>query len=239
MGLFDKLKNAIDTATDAINKSIESSQSTNDPLADPKVKEYFNIIYDMRMSLGWFGEESSEVNSRAKKYIELILGEACDVECFVKAVDLINLSNTDYPKTALEKQMVDYRKSLYPEYVARNYKSIYGFNIKAICEACYAELLADIKSKYEAMLNAIDDDDDCEYFDDGLKKYILDKYCGTEDSSVVKDCLCVAIMDSFFEGNETTKNIISDLMEDEEDSSLSESLDPEKIATVINNFLNS
>ena len=46
-------------------------------------------------------------------------------------------------------------------------------------------------------------------------------------------------MDSFFEGNETTKNIISDLMEDEEDSSLSESLDPEKIATVINNFLNS
>ena len=79
MGLFDKLKNAIDTATDAINKSIESSQSINDPLADPTVKEYFNIIYDMRMSLGWFGEESSEVNSRAQKYIELVLGEACDV----------------------------------------------------------------------------------------------------------------------------------------------------------------
>lgn len=228
MGLFDKLKNIMNTSSDE-----------GDPLQDEIVKKYYDIIYDMRMSLGWFGKESAELNSRAKKYIELILDGTCDEECFVKAVELINLSNTDYPKTKLEKQMVDYRKSLYSEYVARDYKSIYGLDIKTICEACYPELLFEIKSKYEEMLNAIDDDESCEYFDDGLRKYILYKYCNTQDSAVVRDCLYVAIMDSFFEENETTKEILSELLEDEEDESLSESIDAEKIAAVVDNYLNS
>lgn len=238
MGLFDKFKSAIDTAAAAINKSIESSQNAKDPLQDEIVKKYYDIIYDMRMSRGWFGKEIADLNSRAKRYVELVLGGACDVDRFVKAVELINLSNTDHPNTNFEKQMVDYRKSLYQEYKAREYESAYGFDIKTICEACYAELLAEIKSKYEAMLNVIDEDESCEYFEDGLKKYVLDKYRDTQDLSVVKDCLCVAIMDSFFEGNETTKEVVFELLESEEDESLSESIDLKEIATVVYNFIN-
>lgn len=242
MGLFDKLKGAVDIAKDTINKAIESMQEENisadveDPLQDEIVKKYYDIIYDMRMSLGWFGEESSEVNSRAQKYIELVLDEAYDEERFVKAVELINLSKTDYPKNKFEEKMVNYRKSLYPAYATRDYKSIYGFDLKTVCEACYAELLAEIKSKYWAMLDAIEDDESCENFDDFLRKYIFDIYRGGQDSSVVKDCLSVAIMDSFFEGNEITKGVLSELSIDKEEE-LSESMSPEEIATLVSSYL--
>lgn len=226
MGLFDKLKNIMNTSSDA-----------GDPLQDEIVKKYFDIIYDMRTSRGWFEPEIADANSRAKKYIEFVLGETCDESRFAKAVELINLSRTDYPNTKLEKQMVDYRKSLYQEYKARDYKSAYGIDIKAACEACYGELLAEVKSKYEAMLNAIVDDDSCESFDDGISKYILNQYRGTQDLSVAKDCICVVITDSFFEGNEATKKIVFALLENEEDENLSESMDPEGIATVVHNYI--
>ena len=225
MGLFDKLKNIMN-----------ASSNEGDPLQDEIVKKYFDIIYDMRTSRGWFETEIADANSRAKKYVELVLGGACDEDRFVKAVELINLSNTDYPNTKLGKQMVEYRKSLYQEYKAREYKSVYGFDLKTVCEACYKELLADIKSKYEAMLNVIDSDENCEYFDDGLEKYILDKYRDTQDLSVVKECVCVVIMDSFFAGNEYTRKIVSELLENE-DEDLSESMDSEEIATAVYNFI--
>ena len=228
MGLFDKLKNIMN-----------ASSNEGDPLQDEIVKKYFDIIYDMRTSRGWFGTEIADANSRAKKYVELVLGGACDKDRLLKAVELINLSNTDYPNTKIEKQMVDYRKALYQEYKAREYKSVYGFDLKTVCEACYKELLIDIKSKYEAMLNVIDDDEDCEYFDDGLEKYILDEYLDAQDLSAVKDCACVAIMDSFVEGNEATKKIVFELLENEEYENLSESMDLEEIATAVHNFINS
>ena len=203
MGLFDKLKNIMN-----------ASSNEGDPFQDEIVKKYFNIIYDMRMSHGWFGTdgtESADLNSGAKRYIELVLGETCDEGRFVKAVELINLSRTDYPNTKLEKRMVDYRNSLYEEYKTRDYKSAYGVDIKRACEACYSELLAEIKSKYEAAIVA---DDDCKTFNDVIKKYLLDPYRDPEcydfyiDSQVVKDCICVAIMDSFFEGNEFTQKVV-------------------------------
>ena len=223
MGLFDKLKNIMN-----------ASSNEGDPLQDEIVKKYFDIIYDMRTSRGWFETEIADANSRAKKYIELVLGETCDEARFVKAVELINLSRTDYPNTKLEKQMVDYRKSLNKEYVARDYKSAYGVDIKRACEACYSELLAEIKSKYEAAIVA---DDDCKSFNDIIRKYILNQYRDTQDSSVVKDCSCVAIMDSFFEGNEFTQKIVLQLLEKEEDESLCESIDSEEVATAISSFL--
>lgn len=232
MGLFDKLKNIMNT-----------SSNEGDPLQDEIVKKYFDIIYDMHMSRGWFGidgTESADLNSRAKKYVELVLGGACNKERFVKAVELINLSNTDYPKTKPEKQLVDYCKPLYQEYKARDYKSAYGVDIKSACEACYPELLAEIKAKYEAAIVA---DDNCKSFNEVIEKYLLDPYRDPEcydfyiDSQVVKDCICVAIMDSFFEGNEFTQKVVLQLLEKEEDESLCESIDSEEVATAISSFL--
>jgi len=97
--------------------------------------------------------------------------------------------------------------------------------------------LAEVKSKYEAMLNAIVDDDSCESFDDGISKYILNQYRGTQDSSVVKDCICVAMMNSFIEGKEYTRQIVFELLEKEDDEDLSESMDSEEIATAVYNFI--
>lgn len=226
MGLFDKLKNIMNTSSEA-----------SDPLQDETVKKYYDIIYDMRTSRGWFGVEKADVNSRAKKYVELILGEACNEEHFVKAVELINLSRNDHPINKFEIQLVNYRNSLYEEYKARDYKSTYDFDLKTICATCYAELLAEIKSNYESMLNVIEDDESCECLEDGLKKYIFDKHRDTQDSSVVKDCLCIAITDSFVEGNEATKEIVFELLENEEDENLSENIDLEHITTVISDFI--
>ena len=229
MGLFDKLKNIMNT-----------SSNEGDPLQDEIVKKYFNIIYDMRMSRGWFETEIADANSRDKRYIEFVLGETCDEGRFVKAVELINLSRTDYPNTKLEKRMVDYRNSLYEEYKARDYKSAFGVDIKRACEACYPELLAEIKSKYEAAIVA---DDDCKSFNDVVKKYLFDPYRNPEgydfciDSDIIKDCICVAIMDSFFEGNKFTQKVVLQLLEKEEDESLCESIDSEEVATAISSFL--
>ena len=49
MGLLDKLKNILNTSSDE-----------GDPLQDETVKKYFNIIYDMRTSRGWFETEIAD-----------------------------------------------------------------------------------------------------------------------------------------------------------------------------------
>ena len=222
MGLFDKLKNMMNASSDA-----------GAPLQDEIVKKYFNIIYDMRTSRGWFGIETADANSRAKKYVEFVLGGPCDEARLTKAVELIKLSRTDNPITKLEKQVVDYRKSLFQEYKARHYKSAYGVDMKTAYKVCYEELLSDVKSKYAVMLNV---DQDCEYFDDALKKHILDQY-EPYRSSLVKDCICIAITDSFFDGNKTTKEVVLELLENEEDERLCDTTNPETIAAVVHNFI--
>ena len=40
MGLFDKLKEVVNTAADSINKAMEESKNAKDPLGDPAVKKY-------------------------------------------------------------------------------------------------------------------------------------------------------------------------------------------------------
>ena len=229
MGLLDKLKNILNTSSDE-----------GDPLQDEIVKKYFDIIYDMRTSRRWFEPEIADANSRAKKYIEFVLGETCDEGRFAKAVELINLSRTDYPNTKLEKRMVDYRKSLYQEYKARDYKSAYGVDIKSACEACYSELLAEIKAKYEAAIVA---DDNCNSFNEVIGKYLFDPYRDPKsykfyiNSSVIKDCICVTMVNSFFEGNEFTRNIVFQLLKKEADENVCESVDSEEIATAVSSFL--
>ena len=200
MGLFDKLKNA--------------SSGGGDPLRDEIVKKYYDTIFDMRMSLGWYGKESADINSRGKKYIELVHGEKCDEGRFIKAVELFNLSNTDYPKTKLEIRMVDYRKSLYAEFKARGRQSSYALDKKTIYEACYSDFLDEVKTAYEAILNVIGDDVTCKHFGEGLNKLIFDKYRETYDSEIIKCCINIAVVDKFFEGNETTCALLFELLVD-------------------------
>ena len=94
MGFLDKFKNAIGTATDVINKSLDSASdainnsfqntpSVKNLLSDPIEKQYYDITYGLMKTIG-------EANYDAiKKYIEYQLGSPCDeiklqnsLECF-------------------------------------------------------------------------------------------------------------------------------------------------------------
>jgi len=81
MGLFDKLKSAIDTAADAVNKSIASSQNAKDPLGDPAVKKYYEVAYGLMKSI-----DRVTVNA-IRKHIEHQLGEPCDETILQKALE--------------------------------------------------------------------------------------------------------------------------------------------------------
>ena len=51
MGLFDKLKDVVNTAADSINKAMEESKNAKDPLGDPAVKKYYEVAYGLMKSI--------------------------------------------------------------------------------------------------------------------------------------------------------------------------------------------
>lgn len=81
-------------------------------LKDETVKKYYEMIYGMRNSAAWGGKESAEGNSCAHRYVEFMLGGPCDEAKLKDAVELINTSRTDYPKSKLENQLKEYNKEL-------------------------------------------------------------------------------------------------------------------------------
>ena len=72
MGLFDKLKEVVNTAADSINKAMEESKNAKDPLGDPAVKKYYEVAYGLMKSI-----DRVTVNA-IRKHIEHQLGEPCD-----------------------------------------------------------------------------------------------------------------------------------------------------------------
>lgn len=224
MGLFDKLKNAIDTATDTINKAIESVQgenvsNQNTPPLDEIVKNYYEIIYWMKGNLSWYGKETTDENSRARKYIELMIGEPCDEEKFITAVEMTNMGTINTPKTILEKQIKDLKEKLSSELKAIIDKRKEGLSEEADslykykCETekayrvCYENLISQIKADYDMILDVIKDNVNCEHFIQGFNKRILEKY--EKDYFEHLDiCVYIVISDSFFEGNPVTKELL-------------------------------
>lgn len=199
MGLFDKLREVVNTVVD-------STQGTSDPLSDDVVKKYYEMIYGMRTSLAWSGNESTDENSRARRYVEFLLGEACDDEKFKKAVELTNLSRTDYPKNKLEEQLKAFNKTL------KELKK-YGCETETAYNVCYKELVAEFKSEYNMILDVIKDDVNCKLFGQGLYKRIYEKY-DKLDSVTRNDITFIVIANSFYEGNTITRKVVLDYLLD-------------------------
>lgn len=200
MGLFDKLREVVNTVVD-------STQGTSDPLSDDVVKKYYEMIYGMRTSLTWSGNESADENSRARRYVEFLLGESCDNEKFKKAVELINLSRTDYPKTKLEEQLKAFNKSLKEE-------KKYGCKMDIAYNVCYKELVEEFQSEYDRIIDVIKDDVNCKLFGQGIRKRIHEKYVEKIGYSMTEDITQIVIANSFLEGNSVTRKVVLDYLLD-------------------------
>ena len=137
MGLFDKI----------FQKS---------PLEDVTVKKYYEIIYWMERNYGWGGKESTDKNSRARRYIELVIGELCDEEKFKSAVELINAPKIYTPKnkTQVQQFLLDDRIN----YVCpANYKenSYLDRIVKLIIKStCLVSELSELEEKQTAVAEA-------------------------------------------------------------------------------------
>ena len=190
MGLFDKLRDTVDNAKNSINKAIESAQNANDPLSDPVVKQYFEIICGMRNTFLSTGPETVTGNEKAKKYIEYFLGTSCDREKLERALELYNLSRNDYPTQKAEIIVSDFRKSLTKStrYQLNRYQAHKKFCQRQI-EMSTAEL--------NQIIDVIKDNANYRFFSQGLSKMHCD--------SIVKD---IVIANSFCEGNPITRKVV-------------------------------
>lgn len=223
MGLFDKLKEAVNTVVDTVKETAQGINDSNQgvPPLDEETKKYYEIIYWMRTNQRWYGKESTDENSRARKYIEFMLGEPCNEESFKKAVELTNLGHNYYPSNTKDKLGIELnaldnklnnelaevnnklRQGLYEEA-----ESLYKYNCDSekAYRVCYSQLIEEIKALYNGILNVIKDNVECEHFIEGFNKRILEKF--QKEYEHIDMCMYIVISDSFFEENPITKKLL-------------------------------
>lgn len=168
-------------------------------LADDTVKKYYEIIYGLRSSTTWGGKESAESNSCARRYVEFILGGPCDEAKLKDAVELINMSFTEYPKTKLENQLKEYNKEL------KGLKK-YTCDRFTVYKVCFPNLLEEVKLKYANVLDVVKDYNDVNHFCYGIDKQLSESE--PWKNNLMRDCFFMAMRDSLLEGNPITiKNL--------------------------------
>lgn len=182
MGLFDKLLKA------------KPEAKPGNPLADPVVKQYFEIICGMRSSFLSSGEEPVSGNARAKKYLEYFLGTPCDTEKLKQALVLYNQSRTDYPTNDIESVLSNFRKSL------KN-STTYRLERYEAANLFLQDEIAAATIEYDKVLDVIKDNVNYKHFSQGLDNM---SFGGT-----IKD---IVISTSFLDGNTITKKLVFDYL---------------------------
>ena len=195
MGLFDKLREAVNTVVDTV---MDSTQSTSDPLADEVVKKYFEIIWSMRQSFLASEPEPVNDNIRAKRYVEYFLGEACDEEKLKTTLELCNRSLTDYSTDKTTQMLSDFRKEL-----GRNKPTKYMCGRYEAYKLFCPEEIEDTMVEYNKVLEVIKDNVKHAHFAQGIKKINRDRAL-----------IHIAIDNSFHAGNTVTKQIVLDYFHD-------------------------
>ena len=170
-------------------------------LKDETVKKYYEIIYGMLRNTTWYGNESADEDSRAHKYVEYVLGGPCDEKKLKDAVELINISRTNYPSTKLENELKEYNKEL-------RTLNKYTCDRLTAYKVCYPELVEEVKLKYNQILDVVKDYDDVKHFCFGIHKQISESESWKQD--LVNDCFYISMRDSLLEGNPVTiKNLFT------------------------------
>lgn len=170
-------------------------------LKDETVKKYYEIIYGIQCSTTWGGNVSADEDSHAHKYVEYVLGGPCDEKKLKDAVELINISRTDYPRTKLENELKEYNKEL-------RTLNKYTCDRPTAYKVCYPELVEEVKLKYNQILDVVKDYDDVKHFCNGINKQIYESELWKQD--LVRDCFHIAMSESLYEGNPiTVKNLFT------------------------------
>ena len=197
MGFFDKLRDTVNTAKESINKAMEAAQNANDPLSDPVVKKYFEIICGMRHSFLATGPaflatgpEPVTENVLAKKYVEYFLGEACDEQKLQKTLELYNISRTEFPNDKTEEILSDFRKSL------RN-STNYTLGYYEAHKIFYQDEIKETEVAYDKILDVIRDNVNYKLFTQGVRSL-------GKNSALIN----IAIANSFNNGNPITQQIV-------------------------------
>ena len=203
MGLFDKLKSAIDTVVDTVK---DSAQGGSDPLQDETIKKYYEIIYGMQLSTGR-GYLAPKENIIAKRYVEFYLEQPCDETKLEKALELCNSTLGTIPNNKLEEQLYEFNKELKAakKYVCKKTE------LYRICEP---EVITEIKAEYDKILNIVKDNINHAIFAEGLTKKIREKYSCVNDSMKADYLTYIAIADSFIDGNSITQKLVLEYLFD-------------------------
>ena len=205
MGLLDKLRSAINLVEkklQEINLSVSTSNASvlneakaENPLADEKIKKYFEIICNMKNSLPKF-EDAAIEKEKAKKYIEYFLEGVCDEEKLENALALYHVSNVTYPSNEIEKELR--RASMEVEE-----KGTYRLGkIKARKLFCQEEI-ATAMQEYNKILEVIKDNVNYLHFSQGMRKMECDY-----------TIQLIVIADSFCSGNPITQKLIIEYLID-------------------------
>ena len=189
MGLFDKLK-------ETVNSAKESVQSVSDPLADPIVKKYFEIICGMRHTFLATGPEKVSGNETAKKYVEYFLESPCDEERLENALSLYNLSRNDSPNNKSEMILSDFRKSLSE---STTYRLNRYYATMLFCREEVTMALMDFNN----ILDVISDNVNYKHFSQGMEKMQYNR--------TIKN---IVITESFCGGKSITRELVLEYLKD-------------------------
>ena len=204
MGLFDKLRSAIDFVE---NKLQDMNQNTTlpsanhafeeelaDPLADETVKKYFEILCGTgRNYRKW--DEFPMAELRAKRFVEYFLNDACDEELFEKAKELFERSDS-YNSSEEDSKLRKYAK-------AAAQSGAYCMDEReAYRKFCQEEIDA-ATVEYNNVLEVIKDNVNYTHFSQGLSKMNCDY--------TIK---MIVISDSFYSGNPITQELIKQYLID-------------------------
>lgn len=196
---------------------------------DETTKLYYEIMYWMRYNNAWYRtKESTEENSRARRYIELVLNEKCDEEKLTRAVELINMDKNSTPKTKLEKrakelkyQLDDETKIISDKYWKGSREEAdslckYKLDKEEVYRVCYKELINELKEDYYTILNTIKKNVNCKHFVEGFNQQIKEKFRKTYgyDTNLRDNCLSIVIADSFFERDPITRELLFEFFVD-------------------------
>lgn len=206
MGLFDKLKNAIDTATDAINKTIETAQKAKEPLADPIVKKYYDVTYGLLKSIGCARYDT------IIKYIEYQLGESCDETKLQEALEYYQRDMSSGVQDPLYRMINENtfsgEKLRKLEEINKTLDSLgqYKCDKEEAYNMFFEREIEEITSEFEKVLNVVNEYG-FKHFEEGM--YAMNKkYCKNIGYNVYEGIVHMIVKKKFFEENSTTISIL-------------------------------
>lgn len=182
--------------TGLLQKIKDAMHPVADPLSDPVVKTYFEIICGMVITFKLSANLAVTGNERAKKYVEFFIKQSCDETKLEKALELYNLSMNENSNNKIEKILCEHKRSI---------RYSHEYLIEDIFEAYrtfYSDEIKNAQSKYDYVIDVIKNDLNIKQFREGISKI--------GNSQIVS----IIMYDRFCEGCQVTRRIVLNYLYD-------------------------